>query len=83
MLQSTAARTLQAFLTKEFTRVGSGTAKRICENAALLPNTKPKKMSREMTDQLMNGIKETKLMNPPTDCVSPIKSELFSLEPEK
>ena len=40
-------------------------------------------MGREMTDQLMKGIKQTKLMNPPTDCVSPIKSELFSLEPEK
>ena len=51
MVQSTDARTLQSFLTKEFTRVGPGTAKRICENAALLPNTKPKKMSREMTDQ--------------------------------
>jgi DNA topoisomerase-6 subunit B len=77
MLQSTDARTLQAFLTREFTRVGSGTAKRICENAVLLPNTKPKSMSREMSDQLMKGIKKTKLMKPPTDCVSPIKSELF------
>jgi len=77
MLRYTDAKTLQSFLTKEFTRVGSGTAKKICENAALLPSTKPTKMSREQSDQLMKGIKRTKLMNPPTDCVSPIKEELF------
>ena len=77
MLRYTEAKTLKLFLTKEFTRVGSGTAKKICENAALLPSTKPNKMSREQSDQLMRGIKRTKLMNPPTDCVSPIKEELF------
>lgn len=77
MISTTDAKTLQSFLTKEFTRVGSGTAKRICENALLLPKTKPKKMSREMSTQLMEGIKKTKLMNPPTDSVSPIGSNLF------
>jgi len=72
MIRTTEARTLQAFLTSEFTRVGSGTAKTICEHGALLPNTKPKNMSREMAEQLMKGIKETKLISPPTDCISPI-----------
>ncbi|MCK5107196.1 MAG: DNA topoisomerase VI subunit B, partial [Nanoarchaeota archaeon] len=77
MLRYTEAKTLQSFLSKEFTRVGSGTAKTICENAALLPSTKPSRMSREQSDSLMQGIKRTKLMNPPTDCVSPITSDLF------
>src|SRR3989338_11111162 len=36
MLKITEARTLQSFLTNEFSRVGSRTAKQICENAALL-----------------------------------------------
>ncbi|MEA3430107.1 MAG: DNA topoisomerase VI subunit B [Nanoarchaeota archaeon] len=72
MLKTTEAKTLQSFLTNEFTRVGSGTAKQICENARLLPNTKPKSMSRELVENLMKGINQTKLINPPTDCVSPI-----------
>lgn len=75
MLQGTEARTLQSFLTTEFSRVGAGTVKTICENAALLPNTKPKEMSREQVEQLMNGIKKTKLIAPPTDCLSPIGGE--------
>ena len=77
MLNYTEYKTLQAFLTKEFTRVGPGTAKQICENAALLPKTKPSKISREMAEQLMKGIRETKIMNPPTDCISPIGQELL------
>jgi len=77
MLHVTEARTLQSFLTHEFTRVGSGSAKHICENAALLPKTKPKRMSREQAHQLMQGIKKTKLMNPPTDSVSPFGEKDF------
>ncbi len=75
MLQATEAKTLQVFLTKEFTRVGSGTAKLICENAALLPSTRPRTMKREMTEQLMKGIKETKLIAPPMECISPIGAD--------
>lgn len=77
MLQMTEARTLQSFLSNEFSRVGNNTAKQICENAALLPNTSPKKVSREMAEKLMNGIKNTKLIAPPTDCISPIGEELL------
>ena len=77
MLQNTESRTLQSFLTNEFSRVGSGTAKEICENAALLPNTNPKKLSRELVEKLVEGIKNTKLISPPTDCISPIGAELL------
>ena len=77
MLKYTETKSLQSFLTLELSRVGTNAAKQICENAALLPTTKPKSMSREMAEQLMKGIKETKLMNPPVDCVSPISAELF------
>ena len=77
MLQNTIFKTLQAFLQNEFTRIGAGTAKSICENAALLPKTKPKSMSREMIEKLMEGISKTKLINPPSDCISPIGKELI------
>ena len=77
MLKFTENRTLQAFLTSEFSRVGPGTAKQICENAALLPNTKPKNINREMVENLAEGIKKTKIISPPTDCISPIGEELL------
>jgi len=62
MLKYTEFRTLQAFLTNEFTRVGAGTAKQICENAALLPTNHPKRLSREQAEKLIHGIKETKII---------------------
>ena len=77
MLELTLAKTLQQFLTTEFVRVGAGTAKQICENSALLPRTKPKKISREMAEQLFKGIQKTKIISPPTDCISPIGAELL------
>ena len=72
MANNTEARTLQAFLTKEFSRVGADTAKQICEHAALLPKKQPQELSREQIEKLMEGIKKTKIMNPSTDCVTPI-----------
>ncbi|MBN2454719.1 DNA topoisomerase VI subunit B, partial [Candidatus Woesearchaeota archaeon] len=77
MVTQTESRTLQAFLTSEFSRVGPGTAKEICQNAALLPNTKPKEMTREQAEKLLHGIKSTKIISPPTDCISPITEELL------
>jgi DNA topoisomerase VI subunit B len=77
MLKTTEARTLQSFLTTEFSRVGSGTAKTICLNSSLIPNSKPSGLNREMVEQLMEGIKKTKLVSPPTDCIQPIGSELL------
>lgn len=75
MLRVSKARTLQSFLSSEFSRIGSGTAKDICQKATLLPNTKPQEMSREQAELLMKGVKKTKLMNPPTDCIAPIGEE--------
>jgi DNA topoisomerase-6 subunit B len=76
MLKLTEAKTLQSFLTNEFSRVGSGTAKQICENASLLPKTKPKSLSMEMAEKLVKGIKQTRIISPPTDCISPIGQDL-------
>mgnify|MGYP006279251243 CR=1 FL=1 len=75
LLNATSAKTLQSFLTTEFSRVSSTAAKQICESAALLPDTKPKQMTRGAVEQLMKGINNTKLMGPPTDCLAPINAE--------
>ena len=76
-LRWTESRTLQSFLTSEFSRVGPGTAKEVCEHAAILPNTKPSQVSRDMAEKLLQGIQKTKIIAPPTDCLSPIGEELL------
>lgn len=76
-LRWTESRTLQSFLTTEFSRVGPGTAKEICGHAAILPNTKPSQVSRDMAEKLLQGIQKTKIIAPPTDCLSPIGEGLL------
>ncbi|MDP3698293.1 MAG: DNA topoisomerase VI subunit B [Nanoarchaeota archaeon] len=75
MLEITPAKTLQQFLTEEFVRVGPNTAKEICENSSLLPRTNPKQITRDMAEKLYEGIQKTKIIAPPTDCISPIGAE--------
>ena len=72
MLAATTSRTLQSFLMNEFSRVGAETAKEICRNAALLPSQKPAELTREHAEKLIAGIKNTRIISPPTDCISPI-----------
>ena len=76
-LRWTESRTLQSFFTSEFSRVGPGTAKEICEHAAILPNTKPSQVSRDMAEKLLQAIQKTKIIAPPTDCLSPIGEGLL------
>jgi len=77
MVDATKARTLQSFLMSEFSRVGYGTAKEICQNASLLPGMKSKEVGREQAEKLIQGINKTKIIAPPTDCISPIGGVLL------
>ena len=77
MLQATPHRTLQGFMTTEFSRVSVRVAKEICEKADLKPNGRPKSIAREESDRLFKAINATKLMRPPTDCIVPIGEELL------
>jgi len=72
MLKTTEAKTLQQFFTTEFSRVTPKVVKEICENARIQPKVKPRKLLRENAEKLIKAISETKIMNPPTDCISPI-----------
>ena len=72
MLQWTSAKTVKQFLREDFSRVGSKAADEILENALIEPKAKPQRLSREDAERLIKGIRETKLMMPPTDCISPI-----------
>jgi len=77
MLKFTESRTLQAFFTNEFSRVGPGTAKEICEKAGIPPSEKPANLQLPHVEKLMEAIKSTKIIAPPTDCIVPIGEELL------
>lgn len=77
MLKLTESRTLQSFLTNEFSRVGPNTAKEICQNAGLLTTQKPAELQLAEIEKLMEGITKTKIIAPPTDCIVPIGAELL------
>lgn len=72
MLKDTAARRLSGFLTGDFVRISPRTAKAICEKANLSPDLKPRTVFGEKAERLFDALKNTKLMAPPTDCISPI-----------
>lgn len=75
MLSTTQSKTVQQFFTTDFSRVSVNNAKSICEEAAVLPNMSPSKVSRDMAEKLMEGIKKTKLVAPSADCIAPIGQE--------
>lgn len=77
MIHYTTAKTMQQFLTSEFSRVSPAVAKDICEEARILPNQKPMKLGREEIEKVAHAFKKVKIMAPPTDCLSPITAELL------
>ncbi len=77
MIQVTGAKSIKSFLKEDFSRVGDKSAEEILENAKILSKTKPKDITREMAEKLMDGIKNTKLMMPPTDCIVPLGAEMI------
>lgn len=77
MLKNSECRTLQSFLTQEFSRVGPQTAKEICDKAGLFTNMKPEELQLPHVEKLVHGIKETKIIAPSTDCIVPIGEELL------
>ncbi|MBW2969630.1 DNA topoisomerase VI subunit B [Candidatus Woesearchaeota archaeon] len=77
MIKATVCRTLQSFLTQEFSRVGPQTAKEICDKAGLFTNMKPHEMQLPHVEKLIEAIKNTKIIAPSTDCIVPIGEQLL------
>ncbi|MEM7819565.1 MAG: DNA topoisomerase VI subunit B [Candidatus Aenigmatarchaeota archaeon] len=71
-LIKTNSKTLQSFLTNEFSSIGSKTAKEICKVAKLNPNLKPNSLTRDQIEKLLNAMQNVKVQRPPLDCLSPI-----------
>jgi len=72
MLKDTKEKTLSGFLTKEFSRVGSGIAKKIADAAKVSTRTRPSKVAHKQAEKLYDAIQVTKIMAPPTNCLAPI-----------
>jgi DNA topoisomerase-6 subunit B len=77
MMKSTKSSRLAPFLHADFSRVSPRVAREICEAAKLDPDARVKSLEHKSAEALYRAINDTKLMNPPTDCVSPIGEDLI------
>jgi len=72
MLKGTTARTLKSMLNQDFSRVSVKSAEEVCKRANLNPRSSPTRIAHKESEALFKALNETKLMRPPTDCLSPI-----------
>jgi DNA topoisomerase-6 subunit B len=72
MLQDTKSHWLSGFLASDFSRVSPSVAEEICKAAKLSPRARPRDIHGEAAEALYKAIQSTKIMAPPTNCLSPI-----------
>ena len=72
MLQDTKSHWLSGFLSTDFSRVSTATAEEICKAAGLNPRKRPRDVVSADAERLYKAVQATKLMSPPTNCLSPI-----------
>ncbi|OHB74994.1 MAG: DNA topoisomerase VI subunit B [Planctomycetes bacterium RBG_16_59_8] len=72
ILHSSKSRQLKACLQGEFSRVSPRIAKEICAKAGVPDNSSPRRIAQQEAENLYKAINATKIMAPPTDCLSPI-----------
>ena len=77
MAKDTRNKTLGKFLQLDFSRISDRLAKEITDKAGLNMELNPAKLSLEDHKRLLAAIGEVKIMAPPTDCLSPIGSQLI------
>src|SRR5215813_1020818 len=72
MLQDTKSHWLSGFLAGDFSRVSPHLAEEICKTAGLSPRARPRDVLGQPAENLYKTIQSTKIMAPPTNCLSPI-----------
>lgn len=77
MMRDTRARTLSLFLRREFSRVSPKVAREICKKAGEGENSRPKRIASQSGEKVHSAIADTRIMAPPTNCLSPIGEELI------
>src|SRR4029077_20338528 len=72
MLHDTRGHSLAGFLAGDFSRVSPPVAQEICKTAKLSPNARPRNVHGTAAEALYKAIQATKIMAPPSNCISPI-----------
>ncbi len=81
MLHDTKSHWLSGFLSSDFSRVSARLAEDICKTAKISPHKRPRDIHGDTAETLYKSIQSTKIMAPPSNCVSPIgeKAILYGL----
>ena len=72
MLHDTKSHSLVGFLASEFSRVSSNLAQDICKAAKLSAEMRPRNLHGAAAEGLYKAIQATRIMAPPSNCLSPI-----------
>jgi len=72
MLHEAKNQTLSSFLSADFCRVTPALADEMCKAAKVSPSAKPRDIRGATAETLYRTIQATKIMAPPTNCLSPI-----------
>jgi DNA topoisomerase VI subunit B len=72
MLHDTKSQSVAGFLSSDFSRVSSNLAQEICKTAKLSPGIRPRNVHGSAAEALYKVIQSTKIMAPPSNCISPI-----------
>ncbi len=75
MAKDTAAKTMTAFLTDEFSRVSDRVSQDILDKAKLSARKNPHQITPADAEKLHRAVNEIKIMAPSTDCIVPIGEE--------
>jgi DNA topoisomerase-6 subunit B len=72
MLHDSKSHSLAGFLSSDFSRVSSKIAHEICKAAKLAADARPRNTHGVAAEALYKAIQSTKIMAPPSNCISPI-----------
>jgi DNA topoisomerase-6 subunit B len=72
MLHDTKSHSLSGFLAGDFSRVSPQLGAEIAKTAKLSPNARPREVHGTQAEALYKAIQQTKIMAPPSNCISPI-----------
>jgi DNA topoisomerase-6 subunit B len=72
MLHDSPSHSLAAFLAADFSRVSPQVAEEICKTAGASPRLRPRDIHGPVAEKIYQAIQTTKIMAPPTNCLSPI-----------
>ncbi len=77
MMKSTKSSKLSSFLQADFSRVSAKVAREICERAGVDPGARVRSLEHKSAEAIHDAIAKVKIMNPPTNCLSPIGEDLI------